>query len=188
MMCNARPCCALLRYAMMCSWERAHRCATGPLTRASRAGVALRASVATRPPQRWNGLPEDAHGCATSHWSNASRAGVALRASVAMRHPQGWGGACLKVRTAARLGAPDGAVRTRAVGARQCAPRATLPRHQSAAARDVLAIHAPEGAAARDFLAPRGPPLEASSQINRPRAPPLETSSQSERRRPLQKN
>ena len=73
MLCYAKPCCAMLRYAMMCSWERAHRCATGPLTRASRAGVALRASVATRPPQRWNGLPEDARVCATARLSSASR-------------------------------------------------------------------------------------------------------------------
>ena len=93
MICNAKPCCALIHYAMMCSWERAHRCATGPLTRASRAGVALRASVATRPPQRWNGLPEDARVWATARLSsasrdgslsNASRAEVALRASAAM--------------------------------------------------------------------------------------------------------
>ena len=82
-----------------------HCGATGLLPNASRAGVALRASVAVRPPQRWNGLPEDAHACATNHksnasrvkyvhrcatgpLSNASRAEVALRASVAMRPPQ----------------------------------------------------------------------------------------------------
>ena len=72
-LCYAKPCCALQRYAMMCSWERAHRCAAGPPTRASRAGVALRASVATRPPQRWNGLPENARVCATARLSSASR-------------------------------------------------------------------------------------------------------------------
>ena len=71
--CCAKPCCAMLRYAVMCSWERAHRCAAGPPTRASRAGVALRASVATRPPQRWNGLPENARVCATARLSSASR-------------------------------------------------------------------------------------------------------------------
>ena len=37
---------------------KAHRCAINHLSIASRAGVALRAaSVAMRPPQRWNGLP-----------------------------------------------------------------------------------------------------------------------------------
>ena len=52
--CARRPPC----YAVPC-YGRAHSCATGPLTRASRAGVALRASVATRPPQRWKGPPEE---------------------------------------------------------------------------------------------------------------------------------
>ena len=35
---------------------KAHRCAAGHMSCASRAGVALRASVVMRPPQRWNGL------------------------------------------------------------------------------------------------------------------------------------
>ena len=47
---------------------KAHRCATGPFVARMRARVALRASVALRPPQRWNGLPENAHVCATNHW------------------------------------------------------------------------------------------------------------------------
>ena len=98
-----------------------HCGATGLLPNASRAGVALRASVAMRPPQRSNGLPEDAHRCATSHWSNASRvqdrrcsparlvlcrarrARVALRASVAntslslRNHHARWG-VCMRRR------------------------------------------------------------------------------------------
>ena len=36
---------------------KAHRCATGLFVARMRARVALRASVALRPPQRWNGLP-----------------------------------------------------------------------------------------------------------------------------------
>ena len=38
----------------------------------SRARVALRASVAMRPPQRWNGLPEDANRCSANQMSSAS--------------------------------------------------------------------------------------------------------------------
>ena len=40
---------------------------------ASRAGVALRATVAMRPPRRRNGLPVDAHRCATNQLSSAPR-------------------------------------------------------------------------------------------------------------------
>ena len=68
LLCYAMLCEAVLFYATLCYdvllGERiAARLVL--LMGASRAGVALRASIATRPPQRWNGLPEDAHRCAT---------------------------------------------------------------------------------------------------------------------------
>ena len=96
---------------------KAHRCATGPFVARMRARVALRASVALRPPQRWNGLPTRMS--ARRIIGEPRRARGSRLAHRSLRDLRNGGTVCLKMRMSARLVL----CRTRRAWGSRCAQR-----------------------------------------------------------------